>query len=83
MHLSFNFRSDIDNRLNKWKIALAILLSQALVCTVLGIWLNVNEKMKVYKIRFQKDILIWSKFHLMKTDLVLFLSFYVLLRMDL
>ncbi|XP_022333503.1 lysosomal dipeptide transporter MFSD1-like [Crassostrea virginica] len=38
--------SDIDNRLNKWKIALAILLSQALVCTVLGIWLNVNEKMK-------------------------------------
>lgn len=53
------------------------------MCTVLGIWLNVNEKMKVYKIRFQKDILIWSKFHLMKTDLVLFLSFYVLLRMDL
>ena len=34
-------------------------------------------------IRIQKDILIWSKFYLMKTDLVLFLSFHVLLRMDL
>lgn len=38
--------SDMNNRISKWKISLAILLSQALVCSVLGIWLNVNEKLK-------------------------------------
>lgn len=37
----------MNNRISKWKISLAILLSQALVCSVLGIWLNVNEKLKV------------------------------------
>lgn len=43
-----NCRSDMNNRISKWKISLAILLSQALVCSVLGIWLNVNEKLKVF-----------------------------------
>ncbi|XP_048758463.1 major facilitator superfamily domain-containing protein 1-like [Ostrea edulis] len=38
--------SDMNNRLTKWKIALTVLLCQASICTILGIWLNVSEKMK-------------------------------------
>ncbi|XP_062592714.1 major facilitator superfamily domain-containing protein 1-like [Saccostrea cucullata] len=39
-------KSDVNKRLTDWKIALTILLCQASICTVLGIWLNVNEKLK-------------------------------------
>lgn len=52
-----NCRSDMNNRISKWKISLAILLSQALVCSVLGIWLNVNEKLKVFSPLFVLNFL--------------------------